>query len=95
MSNDFFSFHNKPKETEEEELINLEEEKTINDETKDDEHANSVQLLRRKLDLLVRTGALLMASNADCVRIMRNMKRCEAYLGLPEEYITSPSTSIS
>lgn len=87
MSNDFFSFHNKPKETEEEELINLEEEKTINDETKDDEHVNSVQLLRRKLDLLVRTGAMLMASNADCARIMRNMKRCEAYLGLPEEYI--------
>lgn len=68
-------------------MIGLEEEESINDETRNDEHANSVQLLRRKLDLLVRTGALLMASNADCARIMRNMKRCEAYLGLPEEYI--------
>jgi len=68
-------------------LVGLEEEESINDETRNDEHANSVQLLRRKLDLLVRTGALLMASNADCARIMRNMKRCEAYLGLPEEYI--------
>lgn len=87
MSNDFFSFHNKPKDNEGENLIALEEEESINDETRNDEHANSVQLLRRKLDLLVRTGALLMASNADCARIMRNMKRCEAYLGLPEEYI--------
>lgn len=87
MSNDFFSFHNKPKDNERENLIGLEEEESINDETRNDEHANSVQLLRRKLDLLVRTGALLMASNADCARIMRNMKRCEAYLGLPEEYI--------
>lgn len=87
MSNDFFSFHNKPKNNEGENLIGLEEEESINDETRNDEHANSVQLLRRKLDLLVRTGALLMASNADCARIMRNMKRCEAYLGLPEEYI--------
>ena len=68
-------------------MIGLEEEESINDETRNDEHSNSVQLLRRKLDLLVRTGALLMASNADCARIMRNMKRCEAYLGLPEEYI--------
>lgn len=87
MSNDFFSFHNKPTDNEGENLIGLEEEESINDETRNDEHANSVQLLRRKLDLLVRTGALLMASNADCARIMRNMKRCEAYLGLPEEYI--------
>lgn len=86
MSNDYFSFHNKPKDNEEE-LVSLEEEKRIDDETKSEEHANSVQLLRRKLDLLVRTGAMLMASNADCARIMRNMKRCEAYLGLPEEYI--------
>ncbi len=87
MNNDFFSFYNRPTENEEEESVNLEEEQSINDETKNDEHANSVQLLRRKLDLLVRTGAMLMASNADCARIMRNMKRCEAYLGLPEEYI--------
>ena len=51
------------------------------------EESNDVQLLRRKLDLLVRTGCLLMASNADCARIMRNLHRCEAYLGLPHEYI--------
>lgn len=92
MSNDYFSFHNKPKDNEEE-LVSLEEEKRIDDETKSEEHANSVQLLRRKLDLLVRTGAMLMASNADCARIMRNMKRCEAYLGLP--IFTYPSTLIS
>ena len=47
MSNDFFSFHNKPKDNEGENLIGLEEEESINDETRNDEHANSVQLLRR------------------------------------------------
>lgn len=49
-------------------------------------------LLRRKLDLLLRTGKLLVESAADTNRIMRNMKRTAAYLGLPEEnlhiYIT-------
>ncbi|MDO4929559.1 MAG: threonine/serine exporter family protein [Bacteroidales bacterium] len=43
------------------------------------------QLLRHKLDLLLRTGQLLMESAADTNRIMRNMKRTAAYLGLPEE----------
>lgn len=73
-------------EEHEERIANL-EERVLDHETRRDEDSNSVQLLRRKLDLLVRTGAMLMASNADCSRIMRNMKRCEAYLGLPEEYI--------
>jgi uncharacterized membrane protein YjjP (DUF1212 family) len=41
--------------------------------------------LRRKLDLLVRTGCVLIESMADTARIMRNLKRVEAYLGLPEE----------
>lgn len=86
MSNSFFGFHKSNKD-DLERFVGLDEEKQIEDETRSDENSNSVQLLRRKLDLLVRTGALLMASNADCARIMRNMKRCEAYLGLPEEYI--------
>lgn len=42
-------------------------------------------LLRRKLDLLLRTGKLLVESSADTNRIMRNMKRVAAYLGLPAE----------
>lgn len=63
------------------------EESNINQQERREEEGTSVQTLRRKLDLLVRTGCLLMASNADCPRIMRNMKRCEAYLGLPDEYI--------
>lgn len=45
------------------------------------------RLLRHKLDLLVRTGVVLMESNADSARIFRNMERCEAYLGLPEENV--------
>lgn len=45
------------------------------------------QLLRHKLDLLLRTGQLLMESAADTNRIMSNMKRTAAYLGLPEEHL--------
>lgn len=63
------------------------EESSVDRQERHDEECASVQLLRRKLDLLVRTGCILMASNADCSRVMRNMKRCEAYLGLPHEYI--------
>ncbi len=43
--------------------------------------------MHRKLDLLLRTGKLLMESAADTSRIMRNMKRTAAYLGLPEEHL--------
>lgn len=42
-------------------------------------------LLRRKLDLLLRTGQLLVESAADTNRIVRNMNRVAAFLGLPEE----------
>lgn len=41
--------------------------------------------IRRKLDLLLRTGEMLVASGADTSRVMRNMNRTAAYLGLPEE----------
>ncbi|MBQ3313398.1 MAG: threonine/serine exporter family protein, partial [Prevotella sp.] len=36
-----------------------------------------------RLDLLLRTGCLLMESAADTSRTMRTMKRVAAYLGLP------------
>ena len=36
--------------------------------------------LRRKLDLLLRTGSILMESAADTSRIMRTMKRAAAFL---------------
>ncbi len=42
-------------------------------------------ILRRKLDLLLRTGKILVESAADTNRIVRNMNRVSAYLGLPEE----------
>ncbi|WP_417153864.1 threonine/serine ThrE exporter family protein [Rikenella microfusus] len=48
---------------------------------------DSEKLLHRKLYLLLRTGKLLMESAADTSRIMRNMKRTAAYLGLPEEHL--------
>ena len=43
--------------------------------------------LRRKLDLLLRTGSILMESAADTSRIMRTMKRAAAFLGLDERYM--------
>ena len=46
---------------------------------------NQELLLRRKLDLLLRTGQLLVESAADTNRIVRNMNRVAAFLGLPEE----------
>lgn len=46
---------------------------------------SSEKVLRRKLDLLLRTGQILVESSADTSRILRDMKRAAAYLGLPEE----------
>ena len=39
----------------------------------------------RRVDLLLRTGQLLVESAADTNRIVRNMKRTAAYLDIPEE----------
>ena len=50
-----------------------------------------VLLLRRKLDLLLRTGKLLMESAADTNRIERNMKRVAAFMGIPEEKLNRDS----
>ena len=47
--------------------------------------AEQEAMVRRKLDLLLRTGKLLVESAADTNRIVRNMNRVAAYLGLPEE----------
>lgn len=44
-------------------------------------------LLGKKLDLLIRTGFILLASMADTNRIMSNMKRTAAFLGLEEKYL--------
>ena len=46
---------------------------------------SSKRTLRRKLDLLLRTGQILMESSADTSRVKRNMERTAAYLGLPKE----------
>lgn len=43
--------------------------------------------LNRKLGLLLRTGCILTESAADTSRIIRNMKRTAAYLGLPDEHL--------
>ena len=45
----------------------------------------SKKTLRRKLDLLLRTGQILMESSADTSRVKRNMERTAAYLGLPKD----------
>ena len=41
--------------------------------------------IQRRLDLLLRTGCLLMESGADTSRVMRTMKRVAAYRCLPRE----------
>jgi uncharacterized membrane protein YjjP (DUF1212 family) len=51
-------------------------------------------ILRRKLDLLLRTGKILVESAADTNRIVRNMNRVAAYLGLPEENLRPPGAFI-
>lgn len=43
------------------------------------------QQLHRRVDLLLRTGKVLVESMADSNRIVRNMKRTAAYLGIPED----------
>ena len=48
-------------------------------------HCYSEHDLRRKLDLLLRTGQLLVESTANTDRIKHNMKRTAAFFGLPEE----------
>ena len=49
------------------------------------EDQQDLLLIRRKLDLLLRTGKLLVESLADTNRVVRNMNRVAAYLGLPED----------
>lgn len=43
--------------------------------------------LHRKLTILLRTGMVLMESAADTNRIVRNMQRVAAFLGLDERYL--------
>jgi len=43
--------------------------------------------LMTRLDLLLRTGRLLVESLADTSRVMRNMKRTAAFLGLDEKHL--------
>src|SRR5574344_1294941 len=43
--------------------------------------------LQHKLALLLRTGRMLVESSADTARIIRNMKRTAAFLGLAEEQL--------
>lgn len=46
---------------------------------------NKTKFLHRRLDLLLRTGKLLMESAADTGRIYRSLNRVAAFLGLPED----------
>lgn len=47
----------------------------------------NAQILQRKLTLLVRVGMVLMESAADSNRIVRNMRRVAAFLGLEEQLL--------
>lgn len=47
----------------------------------------SDKILQGKLSLLLRTGCMLVESSADTSRILRNMKRTAAFLGLEEDLL--------
>lgn len=51
---------------------------------KSDRVEDKTKFLHRRLDLLLRTGKLLMESAADTSRIHRSLSRVAAFLGLPE-----------
>lgn len=46
------------------------------------------ETLIHKLDLLLKTGKMLVESLADTSRVMRNMKRTASFLGLPEDRLS-------
>lgn len=50
-------------------------------------HEESVNKLRRRMNLLLRTGQILVDSSADTSRIMRNMQRAAAFLGFSKSYV--------
>lgn len=47
----------------------------------------TVHDLRRRMNLLLRTGQLLVDSSADTSRILRNMERAAAFLGFRKDYL--------
>lgn len=53
----------------------------------DDTEAVKEVDLNRRIDLLLRVGQLLVDSSADTARVLRNMYRTAAYLGLPEDKV--------
>lgn len=52
-----------------------------------DPNVSHIRRINRKLTILLRTGMLLMESAADTNRIVRNMRRVAAFLGLEEEHL--------
>ncbi len=76
------------KETEIEAMI-AQEESRFNCKCGEKEEQKKVAKaeLLHKLDLLLRTGSILMESAADTARIKRNMMRTAAFLGLDQKYI--------
>lgn len=53
----------------------------------DNKKREKERIIRHKLDLLMRTGKILIESAADTSRTLRNLKRTAAYLGLPEKHL--------
>ena len=47
-----------------------------------------ITAIHQKINLLLQTGQLLMESGADTSRIIRNMNRTAAYMGIPQEKLT-------
>ena len=74
------------------------EEKNIKNCACNEDNCNCKEIaeseLRRKLDLLLRTGSILMESAADTSRIMRTMKRAAASSVSTSDTCTFTSTGM-
>ncbi len=63
----------------------MESAKNLNDNMQKNKNSNEMLSLRKRLDVLLRTGQLLLESSADTNRIRRNMVRAALFLGFDEE----------
>ncbi len=63
----------------------IEQVKDQQDNLNKNKNDNQLLSLRKRLDVLLRTGQLLLESSADTNRIRRNMVRAALFLGFDED----------
>lgn len=68
-------------------MVNNKEAKNTEEQNTEPCRIEKMTDLRRRMNLLLRTGELLVDSSADTSRILRNMRRAAAFLGFKKEYL--------